>query len=332
MSRNPQLGSLVRVFKNYNNQPAGKCGDGTTDDALDSELLIRAAKIMTQLSKALLTPNQVAAYIIANLPSYPQLVDLNVYGFRPEEHIWRKSPVALRKLTWTASTGGWGASWVDPWNSIGLLVNVVEATCPNLESLDISFSDRTRRQEVPEIPTVAPERVQQYVQARSNDTSVLLNLQHIGLRYGINEEADKHDKMLEGLVERYSHSLTSVSIPIGHGPWTRRRLEHILKMCQHLPGLKSLSLANSNHTNGLPGNLSSQEFLHELTTVLASPRFEIERLSIISIDCSFSKEIGTLFQSMKSLKYLCIGDGDMENGPFGNDGRPMFGDYKPVSS
>lgn len=318
----------MREFKNYNNHPAGDCGDGTTDPSLDSKLLIRAAKNMTQLSKASLTSNQVAAHIIANLPSYSQLVDLTVNGLKAEEHIWGNAPVALRKLAWTAPTRRWRANQSDPWDSTRMLMNVVEATCPGLESLDFSFSDRTGRQAVPEMPTVAPERVQQYVQTKSSDMLALPNLQHIGLRYGAKEETHQ---LLEGLMERYSHSLTSIAIPIGHGPWTRKKLEHVLKMCQHLPRLKILSLNNSSHTNGLPGDLTAEQFLLEFTTALASPKFEIERLSIISIDCSFSEEIGTLFRSMKSLKYLFIGDGDMDNGPFGDDGRPRFDDYKPVS-
>jgi len=110
-------------------------------NSIAANVLVGAAHNMRLLRKAFFMPSEVAAYIIANLGSYSQLVDLTIYGLAPEENIWKLEPVSLRKLTWTVPL----LSTRDKQhpslrNSVSMLVNVVESTCPSLEYLDISFS------------------------------------------------------------------------------------------------------------------------------------------------------------------------------------------------
>jgi hypothetical protein len=81
-----------------------------------------------------------------------------------------------------------------------------------------------------------------------------------------------------------------------------RDLDFILEVCASLPHLKELSLVETRrlHEGQETGAL---EFPTELTSVLASPNFEIERLSIDNIKVLYSPEVGKLFASLKSLKF-----------------------------
>jgi len=270
-------------------------------------------------------------YIIANLGSYSQLVDLTIYGLAPEENIWKLEPVSLRKLTWTVPL----LSTRDKQhpslrNSVSMLVNVVESTCPSLEYLDISFSQL--RGYVPTKPKTSSDLPHQYIEMKSNDRKRLSHLRHIGVRHeksGVDMESEVSIVFLE-LVERYAHSLNSVAIPVCRGPWTQEKLDYVMKVCMLLTGLKSLSLPDLDvglrHSTAAPHPL-----LIELITKLGDPIFQIERFSILNIETSFSASFGTLFRSWSSLRYLRIGDGDNSEGPFGEDGRPQFDDYRSVS-
>jgi hypothetical protein len=78
--------------------------------------------------------------------------------------------------------------------------------------------------------------------------------------------------------------------------------------------------------------ITGLEFLMELTSALASPTREIERLSITNIKEHYSPDIGRLFASWKSLNFLRLGDADMSTGPYANHGKLDFTSYQPVST
>lgn len=94
-----------------------------------------------------------------------------------------------------------------------------------------------------------------------------------------------------------------------------------------LPDLKELRLI-STMEGGQGEGMTPYDFFYALTTKLSSPKFSIERFSVESIKCPFSADIGKLFQSWESLKFLRMGDGDNNNGPYDNDGRLDFGSYR----
>lgn len=326
ISRNPKLGALVRIFKNYHN-PFGDFQDATLDP--DSSMLIGAAQNMKNLSRASLTPNQLAAYIIATVQSYPQLVELTVYGLKPEEHIWSMTPTSLTTLKWEVPPG-WNSSEQNPWDTAGFLVNVVEATCPSLEWLDISVCQM--RTSLPKLPVVSPDRVQQYRGAQATPAPKLAHLRHFGFRY---QYDGGHRREIQvaflDFIRRHRQSLKSVTIPVGYRPWTKEELDFILQVCRQLPDLKDLTL-EATRTGQTGENMTGYEFFHALTTNIASPHFSIERFSVTNIDVPFSPAIGKLFRPWTSLKFLRLGDGDNNNGPYRDDGRLDFNAYKPVST
>lgn len=131
-------------------------------------------------------------------------------------------------------------------------------------------------------------------------------------------------------VARHGETLTSLSIPIGYGPLNRRTLDFVLKAIASAPKLKYLTLVQI-----FPGHGGRREnalqFLTELTTALASPKYEIERYDIGDIGLPFSPSVGKLFAACKSLKFLRLGDCDNTSGPYGYDGRLDFIAYGSVS-
>jgi hypothetical protein len=326
ISRNPKLGALVRIFKNFHNPFGGEFQDATLDP--DSSMLIGAAQNMKNLCRASLTPNQLAAYIIATVQSYPQLVELTVYGLRPEEHIWSMTPTSLTTLNWEVPAG-WNRSEQNPWDTARFLVNVVEATCPGLEWLDISVCQMETSP--PELPVVPPDRVQQYRGAQATSAPTLAHLRHFGFRYQYDQgHRSEIQVAFLDFIGRHRQSLKSVSIPVGYNR-TREELDFILQVCRQLPDLKDLTLA-ATRTGQTGENMTGYEFLHAFATNIASPHFSIERFSVTNTKVPFSPAIGKLFRPWTSLKFLRLGDGDNNNGPYADDGRLNFEAYKPVST
>jgi hypothetical protein len=107
-------------------------------------------------------------------------------------------------------------------------------------------------------------------------------------------------------------------------------LHFFLNVCGSLPNLRELSLAES-FDGPLGRHISGYDFLRELTANLASSECSIERFTISNIGCPLLQAIGKLFQAWPNLKFLRMGDADNQNGPYGNDGRPDFHAYAPVS-
>jgi hypothetical protein len=91
-------------------------------------------------------------------------------------------------------------------------------------------------------------------------------------------------------------TLSFVTIPIGRwGAWTQETLDLILKVCGLLAHLKSLTLANRSSGLNSRDTITSLDFLHALTTDIATSN--IERFSIKDIHSPPSPSIGHLFHS-----------------------------------
>lgn len=323
---------MVRSFKN---RPLSmfastwRANDATLDD--NSSMIVKAAENMTNLSTASLTPNSLSAHVIANLHSYPQLNTLHIYGFQPQEHIWKLAPVSLNNLKWEihqdwAMVGPEGNAW----DFAQFVVNIVEATCPNLKSLEISIA--AMRPHPPMSPVVLAERSEQYRQADRSPSIKVPNLQHFGFKLGYcSTELIDIEAPFLNFVERHAQSLKSISIPVNYHFPVKEQLDFILKVCEMLPNLQNLNLISYDESRD--GQLmSGYDFFNVLTAALASPKFSIERFSTTNIGAPFSPAIGKLFGSWTSLKCLRVGDADNPtNSPFHNDGRPDFRAYRPVS-
>jgi hypothetical protein len=316
-SRNTQLGAYVRipVFKNYRDYyPWPVHHDATIRAGADiNQTLVQAAQNMWLLSKASFTANPLSIQVITNLPSYPQLTDLSIAGVDPEEHIWNIAPISLKKLKWEVPIAWYCKT---PWDAATFLVKVVESTCPDLQSLDISFSYTLPRQS----PTIT-NIINQYRGRQASSAPKLMNLRHFGFKFQdsspagqIALEAGFHD-----FVARHSQSLKSVSIPTSYEAMTREALDFILGVCVSLPHLTELILSHVTKFDldqleglALDGRkkISGLQFITELTSTLASPRYEIGRLSVGNIGVPFSSDVGKFFASWKSLKFLQAGDND----------------------
>jgi hypothetical protein len=288
------------------------------------ETLTKVAQNMRFLTKASLTANPLAWEIVTHLPSYTQLTDLTIQGCRPKEYIWPRARTALKKLHWNISSQFEKESLPQTANFV---INVAESTCPDLESLDISFG-------VGDFPAhVASPNIDQYQGIQRFDSPKLTRLRHFGLTYlcaDISDQAELKALTLS-FAALYSQSLNSISLPLGHNSPTREDLDFILEVCASLPHLKELSLVETRcrHEGQEMGAL---EFLTKLTSTLAGPNFEIERLSIDNIKVPYSSEVGKLFASLKSLKFLRVGDVDCGAENKDGEGTLDFESYRPASS
>jgi hypothetical protein len=206
-------------------------------------VLIGAAKNLKRLTEASFTMNHLATTIIDALPSYSHLSTLKIEDISPEEHIWTKEPTSLTTLDWKMPLSrGVSHNSLRPAN---ILLSAIEATCPQLTSLDITLSQAGSR---PEIPTVEPESVQQYSDMAMPPVPTM-NLQHFSLQFKPYSYPSSGNLGLESrfveIVERHRHALKSVVIPIPYGQWTRGGLDFILKVCDTLPNLRALTLSRS---------------------------------------------------------------------------------------
>ena len=309
----------MRTFKNYQNI-LGEYKDATIASDTDPSMLIGAAQNMKYLSEASLSSNPLAAHIIANLPCYPLLTKLEVYGLKPEEHVWSMDLTSLTFLTWQLPEGR--DATLSPWDSAAFLVSVVETTCPNLESLDISCKDIAGFRVTPQaLPTVSIARVEQYRKVVPSEAPNLARLQHFRFRcgYASKEQRGAVEKEFTGFIGRYGDSLSSITIPILRSSWNQNTLDLILKICGLLPRLKSLTLENKAMEGNDGDSITSLDFFRALTTDAATSN--IERFSIMNMHSPFSPAMGQLFRSWTKLRFLQIGDEDNSDGPYADDGR-----------
>jgi hypothetical protein len=209
MNRNANIGADVCTFKDYYPPGMPSIEDAATGTAeCRPDILIKAARNMRHLTKASFTANPLAIEVITNLPSYSQLTDLSIKGFKPEEHIWSLAPTALNKLHWTIPI-----VWRDDGNIIqaaDFLIKVAENTCPNLESLDISFANRPTY--IQPVSPASADSTDRYRQLQHFATPKLVRLRHFGLGY-MNADGDRQIQLKDLILEfvtRYSRTLKSV--------------------------------------------------------------------------------------------------------------------------
>ena len=162
---------------------------------------------MKFLSNTFFTPNSLAAHIIANLGAYSQLVDLHIYGLMPEKHIWNPAPISLKTLEWEIPDG-WSNS--SPWNIAQFLVNVVEPTRLDLESLEVSLVDvRYAAHKQLTLSTVPAERAQQYRNSQTTTSAKLTRLRYFGFSYKHSPTVEEVESPFLNFVDtvepRYKH-------------------------------------------------------------------------------------------------------------------------------
>lgn len=275
---------------------------------------------MTQLTKGLFVPNLLAVKVITNIQSYP-LQDLTIHVLDPRSYIWRRVPTTLRSLSWKFEVD----HGIDPWSVAQFLINVVEATCPKLESLTINTTTTWQQYYSYKLPEPVSTILDQYKHIPISCEVSLSHLRHFSYHDDYNIIPDAKTNMRNGFLEfvtKHRHQLSSITIPLNSTS------EYIIQVCNLLPNLKNLEVATLEGSRGL--NLSSSQ---SMSTLSANPIIRnLERLSIADTQLHFSAKLGNLFSTFPNLKFLHIGDTDNKNGPFGDDRRLQCEDYAPVSS
>lgn len=215
---------MVREFRNNKSWSYQEALDMTMHSDADLNLLPLAGQNMKGLSKAVLMPNALAVSIISNLTDYSQLVELSVHGFFPNDHMWPIAPLALRKLVWDLPRDSFSNRETTAVATVAQLIDIVEATCPALESLDISHSSNLMVEDYQELP----KHNQQITRPNRTGQEGLTHIRHFGLgfRSGYVHGFDDHQAVEQinsfvGYVKRYAHTLNSITIPIPDGAWSR---------------------------------------------------------------------------------------------------------------
>lgn len=316
----------MRSFTNHR-VAHGTFQDATLAPQAEQSLLIAAARNMINLNEALLTPNALAAEIIANLQSYQQLEKLQIYGLNPREHIWAFAPTALKKLRWQAPPSAPGSAPVGEDSTLSLL-KMVQATCPSLESFDISLGQGFRyNRRLEALPAQIENSQLQYgnLARELPDIPPMKNLKHFGLQHSYGHFGDY--TIFLDFIKQHHATLDSITIPIGLHFESREALNFILSITSMLPNLKELHFDASGPYSHLT-EIDIKDFLRELTSHPSTAN--IERFSCKDIRAEFTAEIGEIFQAWTKLKFLQIGDIDDEESAYIDDGRVLFDLYKPV--
>jgi hypothetical protein len=180
---------------------------------------------------------------------------------------------------------------------------------------DLNLSSGFR---LPSIPGEALEaRVQRYLEV-GVDNLTLRNLQHLGIQFQ-NQGIDAQTwDLIRQLVHQNHESLTSLTIT----PYNYERegvTANILDLTANLENLTELTLV---------GKLQPQMIEEVITERFGS---KLERFSVVDMGSPFSAELGRSFGTWTNLKYLCIGDSEMSESPYGDDGRPDFEAYDLVN-
>ena len=301
---------------------------------INENILLGAAQTMTRLSKAVFNFNPLAIQVVTTLPSYSELIDLSLDGFIASKHIWKNEKTSLRKLHWKKSATQY-TYYVDKlpglFAELRFLLKVVEATCSDLEVFNIELANTNTIP--PERDTVVPpELVAEYNALPDQEEARLSKLRHFGFTVDIVHFQNGNEEIrtfILDVVGQYGHCLESITIPGGVQGWTREGTDFILKVCSLVPNLRVLKLVGNDLGFGWGSELGSLEALRELTTSPSTAK--MEKFSIANIAGHFSKEMGEVFKAWKNLKFLQVGDEDISGGPFGDDGRPQFDEYRPVS-
>lgn len=311
----PNLGRLVSTFE-----------DGTglryISDAADSlslDMVISAAANMTSLTSAKLTRNVLSACIISSLQRYPHLERLYIRNLSPFDVIWDLKPTSLTSLKWTIpKTYHYGNANNEIRNTIQYVTNVVKHTCPLLTSLDIiieNSSDMDPSYRFPDIPKQAIREVEPWVQLykkTTDDNLTLGNLQHLGLQFKHYDIDSQTWDLMEQLVRQNNETLTSLTIPPD--------------LCERI--LSSAIVLESLTDLNVDGTLRTPIIAEAITAQFGA---KLEQFSVVAMDSPFNAYLGRSIGTWTNLKYLCIGDTEMADGPYCDDGRPDFEAYDLVN-
>ncbi|KAH8684228.1 hypothetical protein BGZ60DRAFT_397058 [Tricladium varicosporioides] len=325
IAEDSKIGHCVRSFTNHP-ITCRTFRDATLAPQAEQSLLIAAAKNMINLNKALLTPNTLAAEIVANLQSYQKLQNLQIYDLNPKEHIWAFAPTTLKHLKWQVPPLAPGYPPMEEGSTYSLL-KMVQATCLSLESFDISLGQRFRYTHRLEALSSQVKNAQLQYRKLAGELPDILpmkNLKHFGLQNSYGLFGD-YTVFLD-FIKQHHTTLESITIPIGHHFESRESLNFILSITSMLPNLKELSFDTSGPSGPLT-EIDIEDFLRELTSHPSTAN--IEKFSCKDIHAEFTAEIGEKFQAWTKLKFLQIGDIDDEESAYIEDGRVLFDLYKP---
>lgn len=258
---------------------------------------------MTNIRNAVLTNNHLGNYIVANLPLYFQLTNLEAY-FINSGTILNPAMTSLRTLTWTVPITYYEKNEILK-GYLDFFIGVVETTCPSLVDLDIHFESAND-----------PDPFSQGY--RTITTDRLLSLRHFGIRNNSpNSDGPFPLRYYTHIIERYMDVLESLDIPLQSLTWTQGDFAMFFALCDRMPQLKCLKLTEFD---------APLEGMALLTRNLEEFHPCIESLSIQQLGCQFSPEIGRLFKNLRCLKYLRIGDDDN-----GEEAADRLMDYDEVS-
>ncbi|KAL3426345.1 hypothetical protein PVAG01_03136 [Phlyctema vagabunda] len=303
VAKNPKLGAAAMIFKDIPNV------FGRNQDPIwnaDPDMLFSVAENMKNISEASLAPTATGSEIVSRLPDYQRLFSLSVKGLDPRQHIWDVTPVNLTYLEWKVPRS-FLYDGPSPRDFLRFLIDVVETTCPALESLKILMCGSSRDSHSPGIGQ--PERSEK----------------HFGFEEWYPEI--NTDKLFLDFLKKHRQSLKSVYIPI-FSEWTREQLRFVLEACSSLPGLPQLEFRTER--SGRPAvEISTFEALSTITRTLASPEFSIESFNFDNTGSPFSARIARLFQRFKSLKFLRLGDEHWFERPHIVNGKVDFNRYRP---
>ena len=316
--RKPSIGILVHSFLNATD---GEMSDATEGENIDA-VLEAAATNMKELRRAAFSRNVLSTAFLNSVASYSHLQDLSLYGICPATRHWDNINLPLTRLSWEFLPRDWDER---PWKSVILILEIALDTCPKLISLEISGLNPRYE------PVIAP-----FTESSSRHPSLartekrLKNLQHLAfkgerMRLSLEEYDHNYPNDLLAFMNKHRDSLKSTTIAFDL-TISKKNLEWALQACKGLHQLTSFTL------DGIPGCKSprSYEYLRRLTSQLSTSNPLLERFSMTSIGGTLSASMGKLFKPFNNLKFLQLGDGDNEGGPFADDGRINLEAYKLV--
>jgi hypothetical protein len=276
--------------------------------------LITTGKNMEQLTEAYLTPNFLAAHIIAEAPSYRNLQKLTVAQIKPTLHIWDNQTTCLTTLKWELADSIGNESLRVGFEDVDFLIRVVEATCPALINFDIVIRPPSRTK----WPDISPlslnmSTVDFESTCRLHPISSLKSLRHFGQYYDpVPSELPlpiDFTPKFHRFVEKHCSTLRSVVVAVGlDGSYIS--LNPALQTCRLLPRLQELSVAVKSRY-GRSDSYVMAEVEHSFPRFLrflSTSNRSLQRLSISNIGSIFDGTVGALFQCLGRLKSLRVGD------------------------
>ncbi|KAM3072501.1 Hairy/enhancer-of-split with YRPW motif protein 2 [Clarireedia jacksonii] len=307
LASNPTIGAKVRTlslrFRDYST------ADRDEHLTFGQEQGDQAARNMPHLTRLTLSECGLARHIIANIPSYSQLVELNL-RLGPEPSQWGHKHMLLERLKWEVpydyadEDGG----TINSWNTAAHVLSIAGAVFPEIKELKIK---NTYRKGFDAAPHPLPQEANEDMQNVS--LPGLCDFRYVG---GVH--SGDRELMLRFL-QRNSDSLKSLAMAFGFESFSRDMRDYLTQVISAAPKLKSLTI---------PGYERPRWQSHKLPVwsdsapSSANPVDGIEFFEMWNIGCPFSAEIGAFFSGWSRLRVLKIGVPLYEE--HDHDGRPHF--------